>query len=318
MWSELLGVVPNFPVPYAKTCINRAWRDIRRHHLWSFQLYEYNWIVPAVVSSGTVSVTRGSSSVVVDATAQTAINAIGTLSNVIQRQFRTGSGRTIYNITAWDTATLTLSLDRPYGESTSASSTYQIFQIYYPAPYQDHLTFITVRNQEQFRFLVRTTRESIDLRDPQRTWTNLPTHYAPYKIDANANSPSYGHPMYEIWGLPLSTMTFQLYGIRKLTDFTAASDTPPVQVGEDCIISLAKVYVYEWAEAQRGDLAEKSPDWKFLMGAAMADHRRLLKDYTRQDREIVNSYFSSLRLNPERGRAYYNGLANIAYPGLPW
>ena len=319
MWNELNGMVPNFPVPLAKTCINRAWRDVRRQNLWSFQLYESNWVTPAIVSAGTVTTTRGSTTVTVDATAQAAIDAIGTLSNIVQRQFRTAPGRTIYNITNWSTGTLTLTLDRPYGEASASGAVYQILQVYYAAPHADHLTFFDIRNQEFFRTLNHaTTRVELDRRDPMRTWSNFPSDVAYYKMDDNANSPTYRYPLYEIWGIPLSVMTFQLYGIRKLTDLTAPSDTLPPQVGEDCIIELAKVYVYQWAESHKNDTAKGGPDWKFLMGASIAEHRRLLKDYRRQDRETVNNYFSTRRIPASRPHAYYNGLANVAYPGIPW
>ena len=212
-----------------------------------------------------------------------------------------------------------MSLDRSYGEATAAGTTYQILQVYYPAPYQDHLAFFSIRNQEYFRILKHNTpRTELDRRDPMRTWSNFPSHVALYQTDTNANSPTYRYPLYEIWGIPISVMTFQLYGIRKLTDLTAASDSLPPQIGEDCIIELAKVYAYQWAEAHKADLAKGGPDWKFLMGSSLAEHKRLLKDYRRQDRETVNNFFSIRQLPSDRTNAYYNGLAGVAYPGIPW
>jgi len=318
MWSELKGMVPNFPVPLAKTCINRAWRDVRRQNLWSFQLYEGNWITPAVISAGAVTVTRGSTAVTVDATAQAAINAISSISTIVQRQFRTSVGRTIYNIAGWSSGTLTLALDRAYGETSAANTGYQILQVYYAAPYQDHLTFFSIRNQEFFRILKHNTpRHELDRRDPMRTWSNFPSHVAMYQTDNNSTSPTYRYPLYEIWGIPLSVMTFQLYGVRKLTDLTLPSDSLPPQIGEDCIVELAKVYAYQWAEAHKADLAKGGPDWKFLMGSAMSEHKRLLKDYRRQDRETVNNFFSIRQLPSDRAHAYYNGLVGVAYPGIP-
>ncbi len=323
MIAEIRGVVPKLPVPFAKTLINRAWADVRRRNLWSFQLYEGpQWISPAVVNTGLVTTVQGSTTVTVDATAAAAINAAAlaqTFSPITSRQFRIAAG-TIYNIWGWDSVS-TLTLDRPYGEASRTLYAYAIYQCYYPAPYSDHLTWISVRDMQNFIDLfTNKTRAQIDAADPQRTWYYFPTDVVYYQQNQNPNAATYRFPMYELWGSPQYSLNWQLYGIRRLTDLTANSDTLPPAMGEDCLISLAKAYAYEWAEANKGAIPRnQGPDFRFLIGAANAEFKALYQQYRREDRETVNNWFSIRRLGMYgKVFAYYSTLSNTAFPGVGW
>lgn len=325
MISELRGQVPNLPYDLCTKLINNAWRDVRRKNLWSFQLYEKNWLSPeAINQTGTADVTRGSASVTVDATAAAAIDASiaseGSFSPITTRQFRVAAG-TVYNITEWDTVTDTLTLDRIYGESTTAGATFSIYQVYYPAPFEDHLTFMSVRDMTNFVDLfLNQPRSIIDARDPQRTWYYFPTHVFGYMTDQNPESDTYRFMLYELWGAPQYALTWQLYGIRKLTDLVDDDDVLPPAIGEDCVVARAKYYAYEWAEANKGALPRnQGPDFKMLMGMALADYNKLYKEYRTQDRETVNNWFSIRRLSIYgQVYAYYNSIAGNAYPGIGW
>jgi hypothetical protein len=318
MYSELIGMVPKLPLPHAQKLVNRAWADVRRQNLWSFQLYDGpQWITPPLINTGLVTTTQGLNTVTANAAAIAAINAgITPYSLITQRQFRIVAG-TIYNIWAWD-GVGTLILDRPYSEVSAANSTYNIIQVYYAAPYRDHLFFISVRNMQQFIDLYLTkTRAQIDAMDPQRTWYYFPTDVVFYQSDKNPVSGTYRFPMYELWGVPQSTYNYQLYGIRKGIDLAADSDELPPQIGEDCIVELAKHYAFQWAEAHKAEMVKGGPDFKFLMGAVLAEYKRLFKDYRRQDRETVNNWFL-IRRTSLYGKvfAYYSSIAGTAYPGV--
>lgn len=320
MYSELKGSVPNIPIDYCKTLINRAWADVRRQNLWSFNMYEANWISPPLLNTGTASVTRGSTTVTLDATAAAAVVAAAdSPTPIIQRQFRVGIG-TIYNIRAWDAISSTLTLDRSFAESTDADSAYVIFQCYYPAPHRDHLTFISVRDMSNFidLFLHRHNRESIDAADPQRTWYYFPTDVVFVAPDLNPSSATYRYPMFELWGHPQYTIVYQLYGIRKGVDLSLDTDELPPAIGEDCVVALARQYVYEWAMANMGDVPRnQGPDWKFLIGAANADYKRLFREYRRQDREVCNNWLT-VRRQSLYGKvfSYYSTVSSTAYPGV--
>jgi hypothetical protein len=331
MYSELSGCVPKIPVSYCKTLVNRAYKDIRRKNLWSFQLYEANWVSPALINAGSATTTLGSNQVIFDATASAALTPLilaGPFpTNLLQRQFRVGTS-TIYNI--WGTSVtggiLTITLDRPYADVPGTGG-YMVYQCYYPAPVADHWNFMGVRDIVNFNDLgTLLTREAINLRDPQRTIFYLPTEVVYYRNEPNPNSQQYGFPVYELWGQSLYVLTYQLYGIRKGAPLVNDSDTLPGPfgnpiIGEDCVMALARNYAYEWAEANKGDVPRNGgTNWPFLLGKSMADFNRLWKEYRKEDRETVDNWFE---IRHRRGwlgilDGWYNSISGQANAGAPW
>lgn len=317
LYEELRGMVPKLHLPLAKSFINRAWADVRRSNLWSFQLYEdAQWIVPAVINTGTVSVTLGSATVTPNAAALAAITAgVASYSTIPQRQFRVAGG-TIYNITAYTGATLTL--DRVYSEATSAAAAYQIFQCYYAAPYIDHLSFITVRNIPTYsRLDLNHDRQYLDGIDPQRSYYGSPARYVvPYKVDPVTTSTTYKYLLHELWPIPLAFTQFQLYGIRRGVDLTNPIDELPSQIGDDLIIARAKRYAYMWAESQKDTMSKGGPDYKFLVGETEDDYLTLLKSYRKDDMERVYSWVSERGLSiRDVAVPYYDTESGRASPG---
>lgn len=318
MYSEVRGAVPKIPLGLAKTLIKRGYQDVRRQNLWSFQIYDSNWIAPALVDSGTATVVQGSNSVTLDATAAAAVIASITAYNPInQRQFRVGIS-TICNITDFD-GVVTLTLDRGFPDEGGSGESYNIYQVYYPAPYQDHLSFVSVRDMVQFTDLILDKNMAwLDEQDPQRTWYYFPTHVVPRMLGTDEdNEETYQFPMFELWGVPLTNRTYQLYGIRRGEDLSANSDTLPPAISEEVVIERAKYYAYEWAEANKGAIPRnQGPDFKFLMGACDARYKELYRKLRMQDREIVDNYFR-VRRSALSGKymAQYNAISGTAYPG---
>lgn len=326
MQSELRGSIPKLPFSYTKTLINRAWRDIRERNLWSFNLIDWSWISPPLVTSGTATVTQGSTSVTFDATAIAALNAGATSYSLItQRQFRAGvsagiSG--IYNIIAYNSTTGAATLDRIFGDPGGSGLAYQVYQVYYVPPVKDFMVILTARNMSMFLDMILTcSRQRIDSSDPQRSWYQFPTHVIPFEIDnrgrgtANASA-TLDYAMFELWGQPVSPFTYQCYGLRRGTDLSAPSDTLPYSIGEDLVLAKAREYAYEWAEANK-DMSPRSsgPDFKFLMGKAAGDYTKLLTKYRKDDKEFVDNWWSVRE--PElaaAGHSYYNTLAGVAGP----
>jgi hypothetical protein len=328
MMTELRGAVPKLPMAFTKTLINRAWRTVRESDLWSFNLYESAWISPPTINTGTVTVTQGSASIQFDAAATAAINAgqiAQPYSLITQRQFRPGNVAGvagIYNLLSYNQITGAAVLDRIYADPAGAGLAYNLYQLYYPAPFVDHLSWISVRNMQMFLDLdLDTERQTIDAWDPQRSWYQFPTRVVPYMIDNRGQgtqtpSATLGFPLFELWGQPVTPYTYSLYGIRRGVDLVNPSDSLPLQVGEDLIIALAKYYAYEWAESNK-DMSPRSagPDFKFLMGATLKDAKDLKVRYRKQDKEFVNAWFS-IR-NPQwysRASSYYNTIASVAGP----
>lgn len=320
MITELKGLVPKLSPSYCKTLINRAYADVRRQNLWSFQVYESNWIAPAVVNAGAATAVQGSNSVTFNAAAATAIDASITAYNPInQRQFRIGIS-TVCNITAWDTATDTLTIDRGFPDDPTVVGTgYNIYQCYYPAPYQDHLSFVAVRDMVNFTDLILEKNQRwLNEQDPQRTWYYFPTHVVPYLMGVDStNTSTYQFPLFELWGVPQTNRAYQLYGIRRGTDLVANTDTLPPVITEECVTAMAKYYAFEWAEANKGDMPRnQGTDYKFLMGETKARYTDVFRKLRMQDREYIDSWFA-VRRSSLYGKyfAQYNSISGTAYPG---
>lgn len=324
LYKELGGTVPKIPISLAKILINRAWQDVRRQNLWSFQIYDSNWITPALVNSGLVTVVQGSNQAVFNATASAAIIAqdilVGSFNPINQRQFRIGIS-TIYNVNSADVTggIVTLTLDRGYQEQSAAGVAYNLYQVYYPAPYADHLTFVSIRDMVNFTDLItERNRRWLDEQDPQRTWYYFPTHAVFYRNGVDpANTATYRFPIFELWGVPLSNRSYQLYGIRRGVDLVNNSDELPACITDEVIIERAKDYVYEWAEANRAELPRnQGSDFKYLRGQAQAKYKDLFRALRRQDRETVDNWFL-MRRSSLYGKFYaqYNSVNGTAYPG---
>lgn len=326
MQAELRGQVPKLDYSFCKTLINRAYRTIRERNLWSFLLFEGQWIAPPQFVGVAATTVQGSASVTLSTADTTALSAALTAqpySPITRRQFRIGASG-IYSI--WNESItagrMTLTLDRWYGEP-SGTQAFTIYQCYYVptvanSPILDFKTWKTVRDIQDFRslFTSRYTRSDLDMQDPQRTWYGIPTDVVPFANDQNPQSASYGAMMYELWGAPTFPVNYQLYGLRGGSDLVSPTDKLPYALGEDAVIALAKVYAYQWAEANK-ELAPRNvgPDWKFLMGAANQEYEAHLKLYRMADRERVDNWFLQHRIGRVWPEAHYSTQSGYANPG---
>ena len=124
--------------------------------------------------------------------------------------------------------------------------------------------------------------------------------------------------LFELWGQPQYLLPYIIYGVRNGTNLVNDADTLPVAIGEDFVMARAKYYAYEWAEANKGDLARMSgPDYRFLMGAAEAEFTKLGREYRRNDRELVDNWIVRRQCSypSESEGAYYNAYAGVASAG---
>ena len=331
MRAELRGCVPKIPYVYTGTLVNRAYRTVRERSLWSFLLFNGQWICPPQYTGSLAATNIGSNLVTLSAADSANIAALlptQPYSLLTQRQFRISSSG-LYDIYAYapnggGAGIATLTLDRWWGEASTVGSAFQIYQCYYVptvsnAPITDFKSWISVRDMQDFRSLYtdRYNRRDLDMRDPQRTWYGIPTDVVPYAPDANPLSPTYGAMRYELWGAPTYSLNYQLYGTRQGKDLVNPTDVVPFQLGEDCVLALARVYAYEWAEANKTLVPRNvGPDFKYLMGGAMKEYESLLRIYRMADREQVDNFFTTFRLDDgSAGWPFYNTLGNSANPG---
>jgi hypothetical protein len=287
---------------FAQTLVNRAWMDVQRRFLWSFLWSDFSIPTPTPVSTGTVTLVAGQSTVVGDATASAAWQAMGLVNPITTRQFRVGMG-TIYNIIGFDGVS-TITLDRPYVDTVvGAAQGYQIYGVYFYAPSIDFLWFESVRDTlSGYPLNVTLTREFVDSIDPQRFQSGWPQGILPYTIETQPGAFK-GFPKYEIWPAPLNGYTYVAQGFRKGVPFTSPNDTVPSPLGEDVVMALAKFYAYENAEANKQP--EDKRNFTFLMGAATKEYENLLSSYMLSDETFSHRHVIDTRIS--------------AYVGtLPW
>ena len=328
MMAEVHGSVPKLPIAYSKTLVNRAWSRVRNSNLWSFNLFVSNWITPPpLIGVGGVTTTQGSPNILFDATATTAINNFQTANPyvlVTQLQFRVGVGD-IYSLISYTPGTGAAVLDRPFADPSVADLSFQLYQLYYPVPFKDFLTWLSIRNPQMFlSFDLTRTRSWLDSVDPQRTWYQFPTKAVAFGIDTRGQgtinqSATLGFQLYELWGQPVTPFTYACYGIRKGSDLAAPTDTLPVQVGEDLVVAKAREYAYEWAEANKA-MAPRAvgPNFQFLIAECRQIYKELLIQYRRQDKEFVDSYCATVGQPFATVAGIYNTIAGVASPYAPW
>ena len=287
--NEVLGYVPGLSILLAEKMVQDAWRKIRDSRQWSFLRVEGSLDVPDLLSTGTVTATQFSTSVVGDAAAGAAWAAV-ILPLLTLRQFRLTAGGPIYNITAFDGA-VTLTLDREYTGATVAASAYQIYQCYYETPVKDFLRWRSLHNPIQgYRFRRRNLhrkQEEINRRDPQRSSIGDPVCAAAYKHS------SYGYPMFELWPHPTSSSnSLMCVAQRRGVDLAATEDCPEA-IPADLLAVATRLGAYEWALANEKKDA-KIAAWSRLLSVAKQDYEGTLKRARVQDEETYPQNFSEL------------------------
>jgi hypothetical protein len=297
--QELIGLFPDLSILPARSLVNRAWQDIRDMRLWSFLVAEGPLVVPNVVSNGSVTVTLGSTAVVGDATAAAvwitlafanpplASPNIGTA-----RQFRLGQGNPVYNIIAFDGVN-TITLDRPYVESSLAGQSYQIYRAYYQPPSADFYRYFSITNVALAYSIVGKSltfnREELDLKDPQRGAQGDAYILGSYKPD-----PTTSIPVHELWPNPVNANTYlAIYQRRGLamtpTGVTPVVDYPPT-LSSSLLMARAEYRTAQWAVQNMNRYKDlKGINWFQVRKDATSEFREEFIQQARIDMEIFKN-----------------------------
>lgn len=325
MAFSLTGQIPGMEMPLAQSTLNEALGRIYDEQVWSFQFKENGWFTPGLkfastsstASSGTITATRFSTSVVGDATAAAlwvAYNIAGTLPLLTQFQIRSPR-YSLYNIIAFDGVN-TFTLDRPWMDPDGAQLAYMIYQAYFPVPgvARDFKRFLEIRDTTNAAPIDFWTLSRIDLsiKDPQRQGFNQPAFAVPYEPDSRAGSATLGNMLWELWGHPLSQLPYTFSYLRRGDLLTFPSDDVPYPLTEELVMWRAKEVGCLWKEAQKGDGVQRGAgaDWQFLASAANKEYMRELKIISDRDRDLVNFYFNRYVRNSSIGQ-WGDGYANI-------
>lgn len=294
IWKFVEGQISEIGPENAKTCVKDAWeRILHSKETWSF-LDVSNAVVATVdqVTDGTVALTEDSADVVADATAKAVLDAIGEAA-LIGRQFRVQQTvYPVYTITAYNSGTGTITLDRVYLEDTDPASAYILYQTYYPAPSANFSHWLSVFDPVESRTLhLFNSRQELNRYDPQRAVTDAPWAVVSYQygtIDSGLSTEE-EVPFYEWYPAPTAKRGY-ICQYRKLTQpFDNNNPRLPRVISEMLVKEGALIRAYEWAEANKGRSGFehlKFVNWSLLISRREPEYNLLLNRAHVQDSNV--------------------------------
>lgn len=311
--GEMVGTFPRLSSVHAGQLVNRAWRRIRDYRLWSFHVISgAQQFVPPAVTAGRAIVTQYANTIVMDTAGAAAMDAIAfgnpPLANPVlgigrQIQITAGNGLNApngpyYSIQTWDSPNKTLTIDRPYGES-SGSFTYQVSKVYYTPPMiasngimpasadANFIKYLSITNKQQGYSVTGRrlyyTQQMLDAYDPQRGGTG-----DAYIIASLGKSAS-GQPVHEWYPNPVNGATYYCTYLQRWLDLSPSIDLPqmPYELS-DCVIQLAKMEGAGWALANCGTMPElQSVNWVAYRENQKGEFREALIQCIKVDDEIA-------------------------------
>lgn len=283
MAKSLFGEIPGISLPFARTKLNEALGKIYDETDWSFQTQYANWLTPALVATGTVTVAQYNNQVIGDSAAS---SIWATTPRITSLQFRNPS-YSLYNITTYDITSNppfgTLTLDRPWLEPvTGAGQPYQMYQAYFPVPVADFRKFLEIRdttNNAPVNFW-DLSQADLSLMDSQRLTFGpaVPTYAVQYGTDMRTGSSTLGYDMYEIWPHVLSNIAYSFSYKRRGPLLVNPADTVPYPLTEELVMWRAKEILYQFKEAQKGEQMLRGSGANWLMLAEFAQREYKGKD----------------------------------------
>jgi len=313
LYQELKGEISSLPDPMAQRIINRAWKRINDYRMWSWQIISNAQLfVPAVISTGTCNVTFDSTTVVMDAAATAALNAIAfgqpPLASPILGvgyQIRLGtSAQTLsaptgpnYSIVDWDGAG-NLTIDAPYGQFSATNANYQVLKAFYAAPYLpvtstgvdgQFARYLSIVNlMDGYAITGRQlyfSQEELNRIDPQRGGQG--DAYILSYLQHNA----LGQPVYEMYPNPVNTAnTYQANYVSKGPLLTMQVSLPQVSYAlDDCVTFQAKVFAGQWALANSNKKELQGVNWVHYCAMMTEEYKNTLRLCVKEDDEIMPS-----------------------------
>ncbi len=256
-----------------------AFRQVAERRRWSWLWKEGQFLVPASIATGTVTVTRNTATVTGDATAAAAWNQ-----SIVGRQFRCGNSNPIYSILTVTTTTNpndTLTLDQNWAGTTLSAQGYKIYQCYFTVPTDFHSFITVVDMKNMFRLDHNVGQDYINLVDPARTATGMPFGLSMRKYDTS--SPPL--PQYEMWPAQMALFAYPfLYEIRA-TDISDSGAALPRFIRGDMLLEMALANAARWP----GPAVDKPNPYYDLRLAQMHDARaeQMIAEAERQDEEVT-------------------------------
>lgn len=267
---------PSASLFLARSWIDFAFRQFWDRKLWSWQRKRGQFLIAQEYNTGTVTVTRGSFTVVGAGTTFT--------SDMVGRQFRVGLQTPIYTVAVFTDATH-IDLTEPYGGSTISGVTYSIYNAYVTVP-SDFQNFITVWDP-RFNWQLETnvTQEELNAWDAQRANTGTAYVVATYGFESFFNTPPL--PQYEIWPHQRAEYVYPFLYVSRPPDLSDAGASLPRPIRGDVLLEMALAQAARWPGPSKD-----APNPYFNLSLAMQHDARALDqlhDLERTDDEIMEN-----------------------------
>ena len=306
--GELSGQIPGLPNVFSRKFVNRAFAEVKRARLWSWNVGQGVIVCPQLITSaGSCTVTQFSNIVQFDATSITNLLPY-VLANppLVQRQFRIGAGP-VYSLITYNATTGVATLDRIYGEATVSGTSYVIYKCYYGPPSvdgtvagstTDFLRHLSILNPIQGYTIagrrLNMSQEELNRRDPLRGAQGQPYYAARYRptpistqTGAQTTSPGLGITMVELWPHPTFQQNLLSNYERQHVDLLPG-DYFPNQCDVPLVQYRAFEYAYRWALQNSARIPElKGVDWRFLLAEVQVKYKEELVQAKRNDEEIA-------------------------------
>lgn len=267
-WGQLRFEISKFAagidLQLVNEWLNSAYREVLDHHSWKGLEKDAVLETVAPYTTGTVTVTNGSTALTGAATVWTA--------GMTGRQFRIVGDSSFYTFTR--TAATTGTLDRAYEGTTAAGAAYSIFQAIYSLP--SDVKYIQ-------QMLNPRTGQPIELKDraafgrmaPSLTYYGEPSFYIPVS-DSDELTPPVLHEI-ELYPVPNQAAGYP-YSYQKAVvqfDGTNTSSSPLPWVSEDAIVSGAIARVLRHQKDYTGFAAAKADALTFRVQMFTQEQRRV-------------------------------------------
>jgi hypothetical protein len=236
------------------TWVNERYRELI-NRAYSTQLRHWGSVfVPAPLTSGTVAVTNGSTTVTGTNTAFSA-SQVGWFFRVAQ---------VWYAVVAVNATTQTLTLNTAYSEQSNSAATYQLVQRYIPIPQSGNARHIENLVHPRLRRKLRyKTNAQMELQHPGRLlvgaypwcWTEAPRFVEEINITPNGNN----QKMVEVYP-PSSQAETYSYSYWSIPSALALTDTLPPEVDAYVLREgvLVDVYRFNAEKAARANQIERA------------------------------------------------------------
>lgn len=277
LWRGVLLRCPLAGPFLARQWISFAFRELVEKRRWSWLLKRQQFFFNQVYATGSVAVTRLSTSVVGTGTTFTAA--------MVGRQFRTGTNVPVYTIASYTDATH-ITLNEPYGDATNSSLGYQIWNAYFTVPSDFH-SFLSVWDPLQaWQLYTNWSQMEINAIDPQRTNSGPSWVMAQYAYTATS-SPTPPLPQYEAWPYQYSDYVLPYLYESRPPDLQDAGATIPRYIRGDVLLEMALAQCARWPGPSR-----EQPNPYFNLALAMQHDKRAefhVAELERQDDEVYEA-----------------------------